>query len=167
MLMLTIPLLFTFSVLFTQLSHPLAMGLTLLIQTILISFTVGISTYSFWFSYILRLVFLGGMLVLFIYVASLASNESFYFPNSLLFTFFNMFYISFFFLFMHPFLILNSSSLQTSSFKLLMSTPFIINWIYKTPSMIFTIFIICYLLLMMNIEEKITIFFMGPLRLLQ
>nr|YP_009967220.1 NADH dehydrogenase subunit 6 [Parasesarma bidens]ATV99237.1 NADH dehydrogenase subunit 6 [Parasesarma bidens] len=167
MLMLTIPLLFTFSILFTQLSHPLAMGLTLLIQTVLISITVGISTYSFWFSYILFLVFLGGMLVLFIYVASLASNESFYFSNSLLFLFLTMTFISILFLFMDPFLMLNSSSLPTSSFKIMTSTPFIINWIYNTPSMIFTIFIISYLLLMLIVVLKITNLFKGPLRLLQ
>lgn len=34
-------------------------------------------TQRFWFSYILFLVFLGGLLVLFIYVTSLASNEIF------------------------------------------------------------------------------------------
>nr|UAM92186.1 NADH dehydrogenase subunit 6 [Geosesarma faustum] len=163
--MLTIPLLFTFSILFTQLSHPLAMGLTLLIQTILISITMGLSIYSFWFSYILFLIFLGGMLVLFIYVASLASNESFFFSNSLLFLFLIMFFISFIFLFMDPFLLLNSSSLQISSFKLLMSTSFIINWIYNISSMIFTIFIISYLLLMLIVVVKIINLFKGPLRL--
>nr|UAM92199.1 NADH dehydrogenase subunit 6 [Geosesarma penangense] len=165
--MLTIPLLFIFSILFTQLSHPLAMGLTLLIQTILISITVGISTYSFWFSYILFLVFLGGMLILFIYVASLASNEPFFFSNLLLFMLFITFTFTFLFMFMDPFLMLNPSSLQTSSIKMLMSTSYIINWIYNVPSMIFTIFIICYLLLMLIIVVKITNLFKGPLRLLQ
>ena len=50
------------------------MGLTLLIQTILVSIISGLITKTFWFSYILFLVFLGGILVLFIYVTSLASN---------------------------------------------------------------------------------------------
>nr|YP_009535664.1 NADH dehydrogenase subunit 6 [Gecarcoidea natalis]YP_010164079.1 NADH dehydrogenase subunit 6 [Gecarcoidea lalandii]AYJ22392.1 NADH dehydrogenase subunit 6 [Gecarcoidea natalis]QRK27381.1 NADH dehydrogenase subunit 6 [Gecarcoidea lalandii] len=167
MLMLTMPLLITFSILFTQLYHPLAMGLMLLIQTILISITVGISTYSFWFSYILFLVFLGGMLVLFIYVASLASNEPFIFKSYLLFISFFSISISFMFLLLDPFLIMNSTSLPTSSIKSLTSTPFIISWIYNTPSMAFTIFIISYLLLMLIVVVKIVNLFKGPLRLTQ
>merc|ERR1739838_23170 len=62
---------------FTRLVHPLAIGLALLFQTILICCTTGLSNLSFWFSYILFLIFLGGILVLFIYVTSLASNEMF------------------------------------------------------------------------------------------
>nr|YP_010238753.1 NADH dehydrogenase subunit 6 [Amphinemura wui]QTE20677.1 NADH dehydrogenase subunit 6 [Amphinemura wui] len=65
------------SIMFTQMSHPLAMGLMLLVQTVIISILTGMMTQSFWFSYILFLVFLGGLLVLFIYVTSLASNEMF------------------------------------------------------------------------------------------
>nr|YP_010462941.1 NADH dehydrogenase subunit 6 [Epeorus aculeatus]UUJ36807.1 NADH dehydrogenase subunit 6 [Epeorus aculeatus] len=62
---------------FITMNHPLAMGLILLCQTLLISLITGLLAPSFWFSYILFLVFLGGMLVLFIYVTSLASNEMF------------------------------------------------------------------------------------------
>nr|QYK91742.1 NADH dehydrogenase subunit 6 [Dacus haikouensis] len=65
------------SVIFIQMNHPLAMGLMLLIQTLQICLLTGLMTKSFWFSYVLFLIFLGGMLVLFIYVTSLASNEMF------------------------------------------------------------------------------------------
>nr|QXT45835.1 NADH dehydrogenase subunit 6 [Stenonema femoratum] len=73
---------FTFSSLvvgglFLSMNHPLAMGLVLLIQTLMVALLTGVLASSFWFSYILFLVFLGGMLVLFIYVTSLASNEMF------------------------------------------------------------------------------------------
>nr|AIW06061.1 NADH dehydrogenase subunit 6 [Vietnamella sp. MT-2014] len=64
--------------------HPLAMGLILLLQTTFISITTGIFSGSFWFSYILFLVFLGGMLVLFIYMTSLASNEMFSVSSSMI-----------------------------------------------------------------------------------
>jgi NADH-ubiquinone oxidoreductase chain 6 len=53
------------------------MGLVLLIQTLIVALLTGVLASSFWFSYILFLVFLGGMLVLFIYVTRLASNEMF------------------------------------------------------------------------------------------
>nr|AIW06193.1 NADH dehydrogenase subunit 6 [Ameletus sp. 1 MT-2014] len=67
----------TLGLTFTQMMHPLAMGLLLLFQTVLIALMTGLMAPTFWFSYILFLVFLGGMLVLFIYVTSLASNEMF------------------------------------------------------------------------------------------
>nr|URX53082.1 NADH dehydrogenase subunit 6 [Kalotermitidae sp. 6 AB-2022a] len=65
------------SAIFTQMNHPLAMGLMLLMQTMLICLISGLMHQSFWFQYILFMVFIGGMLVLFIYVTSLASNEMF------------------------------------------------------------------------------------------
>nr|YP_010998696.1 NADH dehydrogenase subunit 6 [Ocypode sinensis]WPM86856.1 NADH dehydrogenase subunit 6 [Ocypode sinensis] len=164
MLFLTLPLLLSLSILFTQLSHPLALGLTLLIQTTLISVTVGMSTYSFWFSYILFLVFLGGMLVLFIYVASIASNEAFVFSSSYLILIISIISLSLFVLLIDPLMMLSNSSLPNSSFSFYL-TPHIISWIYNIPSMSFTIFIISYLLLMLIIVVKIVNLFKGPLRL--
>uniref|UniRef100_UPI0030E36650 NADH dehydrogenase subunit 6 n=1 Tax=Ocypode rotundata TaxID=1844313 RepID=UPI0030E36650 len=166
MLFLTLPLLLSLSILFTQLSHPLALGLTLLVQTTLISITVGVSTYSFWFSYILFLVFLGGMLVLFIYVASIASNEAFMFSIPYFIFIMSMIFFSLFILFIDPLMMLSNSSLPSSSPSFFF-TPHIISWIYNTPSMSFTIFIISYLLLMLIIVVKIVNLFKGPLRLSQ
>nr|UGN61638.1 NADH dehydrogenase subunit 6 [Cryptocercus banshanmenensis] len=65
----------TLSMMFTQMNHPLAMGMMLLMQTILVCLMSGMMSQSFWFAYIMFLIFIGGMLVLFIYVTSLASNE--------------------------------------------------------------------------------------------
>nr|YP_010165768.1 NADH dehydrogenase subunit 6 [Sphaeronemoura elephas]QRR29777.1 NADH dehydrogenase subunit 6 [Sphaeronemoura elephas] len=65
------------TIVFMQMTHPLAMGMMLLLQTVFVSILTGLMTQSFWFSYVLFLVFLGGLLVLFIYVTSLASNEMF------------------------------------------------------------------------------------------
>nr|QEJ81989.1 NADH dehydrogenase subunit 6 [Tubuca paradussumieri] len=167
MLLLTLPLLLSFSILFTQLSHPLAMGLVLLIQTLFISISLGLSSFSFWFSYILFLIFLGGMLVLFIYVASIASNEVFIPSASYLIFFILAAFFSLTLLFIDPLMTPSSSSLPWSSSSISTSTPAIISWIYNTPSMNFTIFIICYLLLMLIIVVKIINLFKGPLRLMQ
>nr|YP_010308081.1 NADH dehydrogenase subunit 6 [Crambus perlellus]ULU28328.1 NADH dehydrogenase subunit 6 [Crambus perlellus] len=57
--------------------HPLSMGLFILIQTLLISLISSMMIETYWFSYILFLTFLGGLLVLFIYISSIASNEMF------------------------------------------------------------------------------------------
>nr|YP_010309714.1 NADH dehydrogenase subunit 6 [Cissites auriculata]UMR54831.1 NADH dehydrogenase subunit 6 [Cissites auriculata] len=65
------------SLMFITLTHPLSMGLILLIQTTLISLMTGSFSYNFWYSYILFLIMIGGMLILFIYMTSIASNEKF------------------------------------------------------------------------------------------
>jgi NADH-ubiquinone oxidoreductase chain 6 len=53
------------------------MGLVILILTILLAVNLGSLTSSFWLSYVLILVLLGGLLVIFVYISLLASNELF------------------------------------------------------------------------------------------
>nr|AXS64996.1 NADH dehydrogenase subunit 6 [Cerambycidae sp. 2 KM-2017] len=65
------------SLLFMFLSHPLSFGLILLIETLMVAVVTGILNFNFWFSYILFLIMVGGMLILFIYMTSVASNEKF------------------------------------------------------------------------------------------
>ncbi len=74
---------------FPLLSHPLAIGLNLLMSTFLIALIIGVGGLRFWISYTLVLILSGGLLVLFVYVSLLASNESFKntWRSSMLFTF--------------------------------------------------------------------------------
>nr|YP_010579360.1 NADH dehydrogenase subunit 6 [Thranita danae]UEV85592.1 NADH dehydrogenase subunit 6 [Thranita danae] len=166
MTLLFIPSILMLSFLFTRLTHPLSMGLTLLIQTILISLAAGLSTYSYWFSYILFMIFLGGMLVLFIYVTSLASNETFSFSYStlafsLVLLFFSIPLTLIWDFFFNSF----SAQLPLASLDMETSNVFIISWIYSINLMNFTLFIIIYLLLTLIVVVKITNLFKGPLRL--
>jgi hypothetical protein len=71
---------------FTQIKHPLAIGLMLLIQTTIVCIIRGTKYKRFWFSYILFIIIIGGMLVLFIYITRLASNEVFSPSNKILIT---------------------------------------------------------------------------------
>nr|WOR86761.1 NADH dehydrogenase subunit 6 [Jonas distinctus] len=167
MMMFTLPTILTLSILFTQLTHPLSVGFTLLLQTILISISTGSSTYSFWFSYILFMIFLGGMLVLFIYVASLASNEFFSFSMSYFFlSLMCLLVISGLLLVLDPLLTQKLTSIPPSSIFSHNSTTSIIGWIYSMTSMYFTIFIVLYLLLTLIVIVKVTNLFKGPLRML-
>nr|AOY39718.1 NADH dehydrogenase subunit 6 [Scolytinae sp. BMNH 1043001] len=70
-----------FSTLFMFLSHPLTLGGTLLIQTIMVSLISGMMFMNFWFSFILFLIMIGGMMIMFMYMTSIASNEKFKTPN--------------------------------------------------------------------------------------
>jgi len=71
---------------FTQIKHPIAIGPILLIQTVIVCLIRGTTFKSFWFSYILFIIIIGGILVLFIYITRLASNETFSPSNKILIT---------------------------------------------------------------------------------
>nr|YP_009643412.1 NADH dehydrogenase subunit 6 [Physopelta slanbuschii]APO08829.1 NADH dehydrogenase subunit 6 [Physopelta slanbuschii] len=59
------------------LKHPLSMSIAIILQTVNIAMMSGMMLGSFMMSYIIMIIMLSGMLVLFIYMASIASNEKF------------------------------------------------------------------------------------------
>nr|AVN67558.1 NADH dehydrogenase subunit 6 [Rhyparobia maderae] len=150
------------SITFTQMNHPLAMGLTLLIQTTLIVLITGMMSQSFWFSYILFLIFLGGMLVLFIYVTSLASNEMFTLST----------YLIIMSMMLTPLLIYtfyesyNMKTQENLTFNFMLNSQLNLPLIklYNLPTNIITIILASYLFLTLIAVVKITDIFMGPLR---
>lgn len=152
---------------FTRLLHPLAIGLILLIQTVIICVTAGLSINSFWFSYILFLIFLGGILVLFIYVASLASNETFRFSSTILMLALPTLLLSGLLIFIDPLLVNMPISISQSSAitEMSSSTPALLRTIYNNTTINLTLFIVLYLLLTLIAVVKITNTFFGPLRL--
>nr|YP_010265209.1 NADH dehydrogenase subunit 6 [Allodia zaitzevi]UIP57080.1 NADH dehydrogenase subunit 6 [Allodia zaitzevi] len=161
------------SLLFSQMKHPLSMGMILLVQTLLISLSIGLMSKSFWFSYILFLVFLGGMLVMFIYVTSLSSNEMFSISNKLFFFVF-LLGIMFFMIFIVFDLNFISwiNNLETELFInnknelnfLVEENSISLLKIYNHSTNLITLFLINYLFLTLVISVKITNFFYGPLR---
>uniref|UniRef100_A0AAU7YRM5 NADH-ubiquinone oxidoreductase chain 6 n=2 Tax=Rhopalus TaxID=238590 RepID=A0AAU7YRM5_9HEMI len=77
MIMLFI-LMMTMAFIFMWLKHPISMGITIIMQTLTICMITGLILGTFWFSYLIMITMLSGMLVLFIYMASVASNEKFF-----------------------------------------------------------------------------------------
>nr|QWX95348.1 NADH-ubiquinone oxidoreductase chain 6 [Laminiceps obscurior] len=71
-------LLMTMSFMYLWLNHPISVGISIIAQTIIVAMITGILLKSFWYSYIIVITMLSGMLVLFIYMASVSSNEKFY-----------------------------------------------------------------------------------------
>nr|AXS65227.1 NADH dehydrogenase subunit 6 [Cerambycidae sp. 8 KM-2017] len=153
------------SILFIFLNHPLSLGLILLFQTIFSSLIIGQMNLNYWFSYILFLVMIGGMLILFIYMTSIASNEQFNFSSKLLFMM--LLGISMeiiFFMFDSTnfnFKILTTECLQFNS-KINFS--FLMNKIFSYPIFSNFLMIIIYLLISLIMVVKITDFHYGPLR---
>nr|UFZ13057.1 NADH dehydrogenase subunit 6 [Protohermes motuoensis] len=165
-LMLLINFIITWN--FTQVNHPLAMGLILLLQTMMICLTSGIMIQTFWFSYILFLIMLGGMLILFIYMTSLASNELF--SISMKTTFINLLLSSLLMLifFTDSFSWISNwtnMDMNTMSNNLFFSeNSSELMKLYNFPTMNLTLLLINYLFLTLIIIVKITNIFLGPLR---
>nr|AQM40067.1 NADH dehydrogenase subunit 6 [Capnogryllacris melanocrania] len=159
------------TILFTQLNHPLAMILIIIFQTLLICLFTGIITQSFWFSYILFLVFLGGMLVLFIYITSLASNEMFSIPMK---TIMLTFIILTFTLLISWLMDSSLTNLITNNSDMSLLNKTINNYwletsmslmkLYNNPTNLNTLMLVLYLFLTLIAIVKITNIFFGPLR---
>nr|YP_010397613.1 NADH dehydrogenase subunit 6 [Pagastia lanceolata]UQJ73704.1 NADH dehydrogenase subunit 6 [Pagastia lanceolata] len=158
------------STIFMQMKHPMAMGLMLLIQTFLICLITGNYSKTFWFSYVLFLIFLGGMLVLFIYVTSLASNEMFSFSMKIFILSGIIFSLTMFMMLimdnsiMMNFLNNNEMCSMINMKTYINENTISLNKLYNFPTNMLTILLINYLFLTLIAVVKITNIFEGPLR---
>nr|YP_010693019.1 NADH dehydrogenase subunit 6 [Rhagoletis batava]WCB98148.1 NADH dehydrogenase subunit 6 [Rhagoletis batava]WCB98161.1 NADH dehydrogenase subunit 6 [Rhagoletis batava]WCB98174.1 NADH dehydrogenase subunit 6 [Rhagoletis batava] len=160
------------SFIFMQMNHPLAMGLMLLIQTLQICLMTGLMAKSFWFSYILFLIFLGSMLVLFIYITSLASNEMFSLSmklTTICLMFFSLFTILNLMMdksILSIFLENNEMKFMNNIDLFMEENSLNLNKLYNYPTNLITILLMNYLLITLIAVVKITKLFYGPLRLM-
>nr|YP_010439640.1 NADH dehydrogenase subunit 6 [Pida apicalis]UTC33529.1 NADH dehydrogenase subunit 6 [Pida apicalis] len=155
------------------LNNPLSMGLMILIQTMLICLLTGMFIKTYWFSYILFLVFIGGLLVMFIYVSSIASNELFK-PH------FNM-KVIFILLIMYLFILISiimnknltwmnftfNSDMNSMNMNYLIMNNFNkinLNKLYNNQTFMMMILLMTYLFITLVAVVKITNIFYGPLR---
>nr|YP_010527022.1 NADH dehydrogenase subunit 6 [Brahmaea certhia]UHM24622.1 NADH dehydrogenase subunit 6 [Brahmaea certhia]UXR12359.1 NADH dehydrogenase subunit 6 [Brahmaea certhia] len=161
-----------FSFIMYFLNHPLSMGLMILIQTLLTCLISGMMIKTYWFSYILFLTFLGGLLVLFIYVSSIASNEIFYMNLNMKLFFFLLLMTSLFLSFMFKYnlnwmnFINNSEMNNFFNLTLFMNNENKINLnkLYNNQNNFLMILMMIYLFITLIAVVKITNIFFGPLR---
>nr|YP_009476275.1 NADH dehydrogenase subunit 6 [Psilogramma increta]AVM38370.1 NADH dehydrogenase subunit 6 [Psilogramma increta] len=159
------------SIMMYFLNHPLSMGLMILIQTMLMCLMSGMMIKTYWFSYILFLTFLGGLLVLFIYVSSIASNELFILSNNM-----KMFIYIFILLLIMTQMIFfknlnwmnlnNNSEMETlmNMFWFNNENKINMNKLYNNKSSMLMMLLIIYLFITLIAIVKITNIFYGPLR---
>lgn len=136
-------------------------------QTISIRVFMGIITNSFWFLYLLILVFIGGILVLFIYVTSIFPNEKFSFNQKLLIS--SLIFITtllIFFIVLNNYFIINLNLNNIESMLNIKINFNITNTrkIFNSNNNLLLIFLVNYLFYCITIVIKITNFFKGPLR---
>nr|YP_010693541.1 NADH dehydrogenase subunit 6 [Chrysomela aeneicollis]WCB99510.1 NADH dehydrogenase subunit 6 [Chrysomela aeneicollis] len=163
--MLILTLMWMTSIIIMFMSHPLSLGMMLLSQTILTSLITGMMNLNFWFSYILFLIMIGGMLILFIYMTSIASNEKFKLSHKLIFLMLLFTVIILIFMSMDYYYfnmkintidMLNQNNLD--NFKLSM------NKYMNYPHNLILFMMIMYLLITLIMVVKITNVHYGPLR---
>nr|YP_010352911.1 NADH dehydrogenase subunit 6 [Macrolenostreptus orestes]UOF70316.1 NADH dehydrogenase subunit 6 [Macrolenostreptus orestes] len=139
------------TVLFPFLFHPMMMGITIILLALMISMQMWLTLNYSWLAYILFLIFLGALLVLFIYISTLAPNEKFmkmtYYPLVLLFLI----------IFLPPQKTPKDASMIDMDFLPSMK-------IFSLSLTLMTLFMALYLFLTLIIISKITLFKKGPLR---
>nr|YP_004021628.1 NADH dehydrogenase subunit 6 [Phraortes illepidus]YP_010601348.1 NADH dehydrogenase subunit 6 [Phraortes lii]WAL35427.1 NADH dehydrogenase subunit 6 [Phraortes lii]BAJ24449.1 NADH dehydrogenase subunit 6 [Phraortes illepidus] len=144
---------------FLMMKHPLSMGITIIIQTTIISMSTGMLYKSFWYSYILFLMYIGGMMVLFIYMTSLVPNKMFVMSmKKMLMTLMMM---------MITITIIKEMKLMTNfDMDMLEIKSNMLTKMYSNPSNMLTMMISMYLFFTMITAFKITEMNKGPLQMM-
>nr|YP_009513825.1 NADH dehydrogenase subunit 6 [Pseudoniphargus carpalis]AXH38203.1 NADH dehydrogenase subunit 6 [Pseudoniphargus carpalis] len=154
------------SVMFLLTISPLFLSLLIILQTITLAVIINMITMTSWFSFMLVMIYLSGMMIIFIYVSSMAANELF-FPNNFILT---PLFISFAIATaLTSSYILDSPSDYTNELNQTLTkiTIFKTMKMYSKPLFIMTILLILYLLLAMIMVSKNSSFSHGPLRSLK
>nr|YP_010288411.1 NADH dehydrogenase subunit 6 [Aleochara curtula]UKO31679.1 NADH dehydrogenase subunit 6 [Aleochara curtula] len=152
------------SIIFLFLNHPMTMGLILLIQTILISLISGMMHFNYWFSYILFLVMVGGLLVLFIYMTSIASNELFFYSTNILIFMMISFFMMMIMFFLLDNYFVNFNHLYNENINLMNHNYEFLKKFLNYPSIIVILMMMIYLFITLIATVKITKIEFGPLR---
>nr|YP_009740898.1 NADH dehydrogenase subunit 6 [Emeiacris maculata]QID03912.1 NADH dehydrogenase subunit 6 [Emeiacris maculata] len=154
---------------FIKLNHPMSMMLFIILQTFLIGLMSGTMMESFWLSYILFLTFLGGMLVLFIYITSIASNEMFQLKSIIMvFSFILFIIMMMFMMIMDKMMIMdffkNTETMNINNFINYQEMTLSLEKLYNNPTFIITMMMMIYLFLALLAVVKITNINQGPIR---
>nr|AXS65205.1 NADH dehydrogenase subunit 6 [Cleridae sp. 3 KM-2017] len=145
--------------------HPLSLGFILLIQTLISSFIINELNFNYWFSYILFLIMIGGMLILFIYMTSIASNEKFMFSNNLLYLFvISMFMLMSMLLLDNYMFNIQMFNYETKMINNFMNYKYSMNKMFNYPNIFIYYISIIYLLITLIAVVKISNMNLGPLR---
>nr|YP_010570567.1 NADH dehydrogenase subunit 6 [Palomena angulosa]UZG89991.1 NADH dehydrogenase subunit 6 [Palomena angulosa] len=157
MLNMVMSMMIIMSLIMLCLNHPLSMGLILIIQTMMTAMIVGYMMSSFLFSYIIMMIMLSGVLVLFIYMSSIASNEKFNSPIKMMLTSLLLFIIINYYIYMYNNLYMGDNLYVNEVISLIK--------IFNTMTAQITLMMIMYLLLTMIVVSNNAKVTEGPLRM--
>nr|YP_009440932.1 NADH dehydrogenase subunit 6 [Hydromanicus wulaianus]AHC32062.1 NADH dehydrogenase subunit 6 [Hydromanicus wulaianus] len=160
MIMISLILIFT--------KNPLNMGFMIIIQTLMFCLLMNFNIHIYWMSYIVYLVMLGGILILFMYMCSISSNEIIKFNFNILMFLSITFIINFIWMMnFHWIFKINLINNYTMNFFVNSNNMINISKIYNKFSMIITLMLVIYLLISMTMVTTFTNNYSGPLRSLK
>nr|AMW67772.1 NADH dehydrogenase subunit 6 [Semidalis aleyrodiformis] len=154
------------NMLFMTTKTPTSMGMILMIQIMTMSLTLSLFSINYWFSYILFIVMIGGLMVLFIYMTSLAPNSIFMINMKMIMKIFMIMCLMFILLNMinyNNFLIKNN--MEINNFNSILNFNYIMLMkLYNFPINKLTWLMILYLLMTLVIAAKLVKTNLGSLR---
>nr|YP_010610925.1 NADH dehydrogenase subunit 6 [Anatkina vespertinula]WAP91759.1 NADH dehydrogenase subunit 6 [Anatkina vespertinula] len=157
MKMMMIKIMMILSTVVPILSNPMTMGISLLIQTTLMTMLMNKMMFTSWFSMITFLMMVGGLLILFTYMSSIASNEKFKFNVNLTLLIIIML------MFIEELMNENQVNEIQSMMELKFESYSMIK-LYNKMSLLITMLMVLYLLVTMIVVSKIVKHHEGPLR---
>nr|YP_008378746.1 NADH dehydrogenase subunit 6 [Brachycybe lecontii]AFR77043.1 NADH dehydrogenase subunit 6 [Brachycybe lecontii] len=146
-------MIFFLSILFLMNTHPMLLGLITILVSFFMTMSIGLMMSSFWISYILFLIYLGAIMVLFIYMISLSPNE--------IFTKLNLSIIMMMFM-MSIIIYLISSNLFSLNLSYAITMKF--TKLFSMSMFLITLMMMIFLLFSLFAIMKITKFYQGPMR---
>nr|ATF28666.1 NADH dehydrogenase subunit 6 [Typhlocyba sp. EMHAU-15062510] len=157
MKLLTIKMMMIFSSVIMIMNNPMSMGLMLLLQTITVIMFFNKILTSSWFAMITFMMMIGGLLIMFMYMSSIASNEKFKININMIFIMLIMLIIS-------DEMLISSQINEKQEITETSNLNFSLTKIYNEKSMMFTVLLVLYLLLTMISVTKMVKHNKGPLR---
>nr|YP_010373103.1 NADH dehydrogenase subunit 6 [Teredorus bashanensis]UPH84314.1 NADH dehydrogenase subunit 6 [Teredorus bashanensis] len=146
---------------FMHTKQPMNMIIITLMQTTMMMYMMSMKSLSSWFNYLLMIIFVGGMMVLFIYITSVAPNEKTKISKKMIPTFMMMTMIT---------LMLNNESMINEKTSLMMNInenttyQIMLNKMFNKPMYYLSITMMMYLFIALIAVNKITNLTKGPLR---
>lgn len=146
-----------FSSLILVVTNPISMGLILIVQTITVIIFINKILPSSWFAIVMFIIIIGGLLIIFMYIRRIASNEKFK-------TKINVVLILIIIIIISDEIIFNNQIIENQELLQRRNLNFSITKIYREKSIILTIILVLYLLLTIISVTKIVKHHKGPLR---
>nr|YP_009731730.1 NADH dehydrogenase subunit 6 [Limassolla lingchuanensis]QHR79697.1 NADH dehydrogenase subunit 6 [Limassolla lingchuanensis] len=139
------------------LNNPMSLGFMLILQTMMTIFYMNTIMQSSWFIMITFLMMIGGLLILFTYMSSIASNEKFKIKLNMMFMLIIM-------LIIFDDMMMQQQIKEELVLNKFMMSDLSLMKIYNNKSMLLTMLMVLYLLLTMISVTKMVKHYKGPLR---
>nr|QLY89912.1 NADH dehydrogenase subunit 6 [Lype phaeopa] len=150
---------------FMMTKHPLSLSLNLFFQLLNSCFLINLMINKSWFSYILFIMFIGGLMILFMYMCSISSNMKFNIKMNKFLIVFMLITLMMILLLKYYFYTFYNFNYQSISFNLLNNNnEELLIKLFNKSSLIITILTIHMLFFMLIFTSQMIKFFTGPLR---